>query len=374
MHLFKMNMNTKPIINVIEIDSKDVRYQTGIERYMNILRDNMPKNIFTFRIIFYRASDCTSVSIKLSDNELSIVHPQQFAAQCLYPAIITLLRERLEQMTNLIVKSNCLGFEGLVYAIRSSIYCKTIGVLHCVPSIMPHMMQSNPLFGMDHIITVCDSTKPWLSAIKNNRPVSLIHNGIDRPVISKKTADKNDAFRFIFANGLAAHKGFAKIIPAIRRVAAQHKIEVFVLGGSDEAGDKLLEANTDLPIKYVGLLTDDKEIAKYYQMADCALFASDSEACSFAGIEAMAYNLPIISTNAPGLYEMFGPNAALYVAMDANAKINPDEYATQMIRIIDEPKLRRQLSIKGYARYLSQYTARQMVSTTVALYNKLITQ
>ncbi len=54
---------------------------------------------------------------------------------------------------------------------------------------------------------------------------------------------------------------------------------------------------------------------EYYDSADCALFASRSESCSFAGIEAMANNLPIISTDAPGLTEMFG-NAALFVKMD----------------------------------------------------------
>ena len=72
--------------------------------------------------------------------------------------------------------------------------------------------------------------------------------------------------------------------------------------------------------------------------------------------------------------EKIKAHGLITVVNEEVVKINPDEYATQMIRVIDEPKLRRQLSIKGYARYLSQYTARQMVSTTVALYNKLITQ
>lgn len=367
-------MTDNKIINIIEIDSRDTRYQTGIARYMNILCDNMPKNVFVFRIIFYRTPDCKNLTLEMKDDELSVIHPCNFSAQSLYPAIIAMMEARFRQMTNLIVKSNCLGFEGLAYAIRNNVFCRTVGVLHCVPNIMPANGLQNPLFGMDHIISVCESALLWLKAIGNTRPVSVIYNGINRPTISKNILNNDDSFRFIFANGMAPHKGFARIIPAIRRVAAIHKIRVFVLGGMDDDGKKLLAENNDLPIEYVGLIADDKEIGKYYQMADCALFASASEACSFAGIEAMAYNLPIISTNAPGLCEMFGPKGALYAQMDANKNINSDEYAAQMIRIIVEPKLRRQLSIKGYARYLQRYTARQMARDTLALYNKLAEQ
>lgn len=365
-------MHSNSIINVIEIDSKDARYQTGIERYMNILRDNMPKNVSTFRIIFYRTPDCRNVSMEMTDSELSIIHPHDFAAQSLYPAIITMLRERLGQMRNLIVKSNCLGTEGLAYAIRSNVFCHTIGVLHCVPNTISANSRQNPLFGMDHIISVCESALPWLQSVGNTRPVSIIYNGINRPTISKVGTNNDGKFRFIFANGLAPHKGFAKIVPAIRRIVDHYKIEVIVLGGSDDAGRKVLDENKDLPIKYVGLLTDNAEIDKYYQMADCALFASPSEACSFAGIEAMAYNLPIVSTNAPGLCEMFGPKGALYVAMDGNSNINADEYATQMMRIIDDARLRRRIAIALYSRYLSRYTAQKMAHNTVDLYKKLI--
>lgn len=225
---------------------------------------------------------------------------------------------------------------------------------------------------MDHIISVCESALPWLQSVGNTRPVSIIYNGINRPPISKAGTDNNDTFRFIFANGMAPHKGFAKIVPAIRRVAMHHKIEVLVLGGYDDAGRKILDDNKDLPIKYVGLVTNDSEIGKYYQQADCALFASYSEACSFAGIEAMAYNLPIISTNAPGLYEMFGAQGALYVAMDGNGDINTDEYAAHMIQIIENKRLRTKLAVATYARYLQRYTAKKMAGNTLKLYYDLL--
>lgn len=365
-------MTNNKIINIIEIDSRDTRYQTGIARYMNILCANMPKNVFIFRIIFYRTPDLKNLSMEMKDDELSIIHPCNFSAQNLYPAIIAMLEARFRQMTNLIVKSNCLGVEGLAYAIRNNVFCRTIGVLHCVPNTISANGRQNPLFGMDHIISVCESTLPWLQSVGNTRPVSIIYNGINRPTIPEVGTDNDDTFRFIFANGMAPHKGFAKIVPAVRRVAAHHKIEVLVLGGCDDTGRKILDDNKDLPIKYVGLVTNDSEIGKYYQQADCALFASCSEACSFAGIEAMAYNLPIISTNAPGLYEMFGAKGALYVAMDGNGNINTDEYAVHMINIIENKRLRTKLAVAAYARYLQRYTAKKMADSTLKLYYDLL--
>ncbi|MBQ8294763.1 MAG: glycosyltransferase family 4 protein, partial [Alphaproteobacteria bacterium] len=109
----------------------------------------------------------------------------------------------------------------------------------------------------------------------------------------------------------------------------------------------------------------------YYDMSDCVLFASLSEACSIAGIEAMSRNMPIISTNCEGLAEMFG-DAALYAKMGADYSIDPDEYAAHMCSIIENKRLRNKLSVMAYSRYLARYTAKKMCNETLALYKKLV--
>jgi glycosyltransferase involved in cell wall biosynthesis len=150
----------------------------------------------------------------------------------------------------------------------------------------------------------------------------------------------------------------------------KHKIEVIVLGGGwNETADMAKIA--DLPIIKAGLINDPAEIEKFYEMADCALFASATEACSFAGIEAMAYNLPIVSTNASGLVEMFD-RAALFVHMNEDKEFNADQYAEHMTRIIENRGLRAKLGILAYAKYIEKYTAKRMVNDTIALYEKLL--
>ncbi len=355
-------------ISIVEIDSRDARRQSGIETYFNILVANMPDNISTFRIVFYRSPEYKDVRITQTDNELQILHPYGFPYHTLFDAVFAYVAPKLSKMPNLIIKSDCLGCEGLAYMIKSRIYCKTIGVLHCQPWGMQR--PGDPFFNMDAVVCVADNGINHVNAWKCNRPVHVIYNGIDTPKIKNKKP-KDDVFRFIFANGWSPNKGFVKIIPAIRRVAKKHKIEVMVLGGWTHEEETQFTETEGLPITRVGWVTDTAEIAKYYEMADAALFASHSEACSFAGIEAMAYNLPIVATNTNGLVEMFD-NAALYADMTPEYDINIDQYEKHMLRVIEDKACRTKMAVRGYARFVSRYTSGQMVKKTIKLYEELI--
>ncbi len=358
----------KPQISVVEIDARDARFQSGIATYFTKLESAMPDNVSTYRIIFYRSPEIKDVRIVEVDNELQIYHPNGFPFATLFDGVFAFVAPKLSAMPNLVVKSDCLGCEGLAYMIKSRIFCKTIGVLHCQPKVMPG--QPCPYFNMDHVICVADNGVKHVAAWKCKRPVSVIYNGVEKPKITTKKP-KDGVFRFIFANGWGAHKGFAKIVPAIRRVAKKHKIEVYVLGGWTRENEPLFEEIADLPIVKVGLLTDAAEIAKYHEMADCALFASRAEAAPFAGIDAMAYNLPIIATTESGVQEMFD-KAALYADMNENHDINIDQYTKLMLRVIEEKTLRMKLGVAAYSRYLSRYTLRQMAKKTLDVYDTVL--
>lgn len=361
----------KKQISVIEIDARDAQYQSGIATYFDVLRDGMPDNITTYNIVFYRSPEFHDVRITDAGNELQIYHPMGFPFAALFDAVLTYIWPKIKNMPNLIVKSDCLGCEQLAYMIKNRIYCKTIGVLHCQPTMnnAPGFVPANPYFNMDHIILVGDNGRKYMDYWRCTRPFSVIYNGVEKPKIKTKKP-RDGVFRFIFANGWAPHKGFAKIIPAIRQVAQQHKIQVYVMGGYSHDCESLFQEISDLPIVRMGLLTDAEKIRECYERVDCALFASRTEACPFAGIEAMAYNLPIISTNESACSEMFGP-AALYVDLGVGGEINSSQYAKQMIRIIESAALRTRLGVMGYSRFVQKYMRKPMLRDTIALYEKL---
>lgn len=360
----------QPQISVIEIDIRDANYQTGIGRYIDIVSRNMPDYVHTYRIILYR-TDVEELHITKTDTELSVYLPKNFPHNILSGIILQIWGQKIAQMPNLIVKVNCVGAESLAYTIRNQFYCKTIGVLHFSPQWIldgkPNRAY-NPYFNMDYVISVFAGGLNYLREIGYNRAHSVILNGIEPPRIGPRPRD--DVFRFIFPNGWTPRKGLVKILPAFKKVAEKHKIEVLILGGT-EPGIDPVELSRGLPVRLLGLISDENEVAKYYDMSDCCLFASTSEACSIAGIEAMSRNMPIISTNCEGLAEMFD-KAALYAKMAPDYSVNADEYAAHMCSIIENKRLRNKLSVLAYSRYLSRYTAKNMVAETLKVYKKLV--
>lgn len=369
-----MGAAVKKQINIVEIDARDARYQSGISTYFNVLRAGMPSNISTYNIVFYRAPEYKEIRIVDTEGELQIYHPMAYPFPALFEAVFAYVAPRLSAMPNLIVKSDCLQCEGLAYMIKSRIYCKTIGVLHCQPlmNTAPGFVPADPYFNMDEIILVGDNGRKYMDYWRCRRPWSVIYNGVEKPEINSKKP-KDGVFRFIFANGWSPHKGFAKIIPAIRMVAKKHKIEVVVLGGHAREDEALFDELKDLPIVRLGLVTDAAKIRECYEHADAALFASRTEACSFAGIEAMAYNLPVVSTNESAMVEMFG-DAALFVDMGPEHTINPSEYAAAMMRLIENKSLRAKMAVAGYARFRMRYTRRRMLADTIKVYERLTAQ
>jgi glycosyltransferase involved in cell wall biosynthesis len=276
-------------------------------------------------------------------------------------------------MENVIVKSNCIGSEQFAYFLRSRFYCKTVGTLHCVPH--HHLAhgsgfpETNPFHSMDHIILTSEVSREYLDGVKNKRPFTVIPNGLPKPA-ARHNKSSDGVFRFIFANGWNSHKGMLKVIPAIHLVATKHKIEVVVLGQFTDKDGTIAKEISGLPIVNAGLVPM-AEVERYYENADAALFASISESCPFAGIEAMARGLPIISTDAEGMMEMFG-NAALLVKMDSDRNFAPEDYAEQMTRVIEDKKLRTKLGASAYSRYAAKYTADRMARETIKVYGKLL--
>ncbi len=357
-------------INVIEIDIRDANYQTGIGRYIDIISRNMPDYVHTYRIILYRTDDA-ELHITQTDTELSVYMPKTMPSVTLNGIVMQMWGPKIAKMQNLILKVNCVGMESLAYTIRTQFYCKIIGVLHFSPQWIldgKPGRKNNPFFNMDHVISVFARGVNYLREINCTRPHTVILNGIEPPKIGPRPHD--DVFRFIFPNGWSPRKGLVKILPAFKKVAEKHNIEILILGGT-ENGINPAELTQGLPVRLLGLINDEAEVAKYYDMSDCALFASASEACSIAGIEAMSRNMPIISTNCEGLSEMFG-NAALYAKMGTDYSIDADEYAAHMCSIIENKRLRNKLSVLAYSRYVSQYTAKKMVASTLKIYEKLV--
>lgn len=203
----------KKQISIIEIDARDAQYQSGIATYFNVLHDGMPENITTYNIVFYRSPEFKDVRITDTDRELQIFHPMGYPFAAMFEAVYAFIAPKLKSMPNLIVKSDCLGCEKLAYIIKSRMYCKTMGVLHCQPDIntLSGFVQSDPYYNMDHIILVGDNgrkymdywkwgvhlvlyTTAWKSRKSKPKNRATVFSDLSFPTVGHRTKDLQELY------------------------------------------------------------------------------------------------------------------------------------------------------------------------------------
>jgi glycosyltransferase involved in cell wall biosynthesis len=79
----------------------------------------------------------------------------------------------------------------------------------------------------------------------------------------------------------------------------------------------------------------------------------------------MVHGCPVVSSNATCLPEVYG-DAAVYFEPE-----NPEEMATQILKVVRGPKTRENLIQKGYAQ-AKNYSWKRMAEQTLEVYQSLL--
>ncbi len=116
-------------------------------------------------------------------------------------------------------------------------------------------------------------------------------------------------------------------------------------------------------IKMLGYL-DDKDVSDLYSLALTLVHPSKMEGFGLTGLEAMSLGLPVISSNASCLPEVYG-EAALY--FDPNSK---QDLVDCLEKLIKDSVLRDTLIAAGYHQ-VRKYSWDKMGRETIAIYNTL---
>jgi glycosyltransferase involved in cell wall biosynthesis len=95
---------------------------------------------------------------------------------------------------------------------------------------------------------------------------------------------------------------------------------------------------------FAGQINDPEALLPYYRSAEALLFPSFYESSGLPPVEAMACGCPVVASEIPALVERCG-SAALY----CNPKDN-EEIHRQVVRLLDDPVLRRFLVAEGLQR------------------------
>ena len=127
---------------------------------------------------------------------------------------------------------------------------------------------------------------------------------------------------------------------------------------------KILDKGVGHWVKQLGFLADE-DVSKIYSLALALVHPSKMEGFGLTGMEAMNVGLPVISSNASCLPEVYG-EAALFFDPDS-----VEDLVEKMETLISDIDLREKLSNVGPLQ-AKKYSWARMGRETVAIYNKFL--
>lgn len=178
---------------------------------------------------------------------------------------------------------------------------------------------------------------------------------------------ENSKFLLFVGNALT-HKNLYKLVDAFALLQTKNPEYRLVLVGQKEFFyERLQEYITAQNIPNVDIMgfLPDPQLAWLYTNATAYVFPSLSEGFGLPGLEAMIYDLPVASSNATSLPEVYG-DAATY--FDPN---NTKDIASVLGKLIKDKKLREKL-IKNGQKKLQEYSWSEMAEKSHKVYLKAL--
>jgi len=229
-----------------------------------------------------------------------------------------------------------------------------------------------------HIITISEASKrqllerfPWLDPRKVTVTYFGLNDRFQTPPGPEKTREFRQRFklgqdRFILYVGThRPHKNVSRLIEAYERLRRGQGISQKLLLVGSPNGDgsvpRTIQAlGLQEHVRLLGHIADD-ELPLAYRMADVFIYCSLSEGFGMPLLEAMASEVPIVTSNVGAMAEVVGESAVL---------VNPysvDSIAEGMSRALSSESLRWELIARGQAR-LQRFRWEEAVSKTLTVY------
>lgn len=172
----------------------------------------------------------------------------------------------------------------------------------------------------------------------------------------------------LFVGRPAANKNLNRLVDAFAILKKTNPELVLVFAGKTDTEYKRLQdyarQKVGKGILFTGFVSEG-QLRWLYEHAAVYTFPSLSEGFGLPGLEAMHYDLPVASSNATCLPEVY-KNAAHY--------FNPfssKHMATKIQQVLDDPKLARKLTTNG-RELVRQYSWLRMAQQTLVVFDKAI--
>jgi glycosyltransferase involved in cell wall biosynthesis len=194
--------------------------------------------------------------------------------------------------------------------------------------------------------------------------IRKIPYGVDPGTFQLDAGLRTDGlFRAVFVGRIGRRKGVSYLLEAWRRLALPHA-ELLLVGEADEEGRRLLQRYEGL-YRFVGP-HPKHEVHRFFQQSDVFVFPSLAEGSAYVTYEALASELPIITTPNSGSVARDGVDGFLIPAEDVDA------IAERLALLHAEPALRQRMGAQGRELIEREYTWRHYRERVGHVYRRML--
>lgn len=162
----------------------------------------------------------------------------------------------------------------------------------------------------DKVCFVSEDAKDCLEGcIGKLNNAEVVYNVINREEIKKKAQEPTDVSyttkgtKFVAVGRLVEIKGFDRLLKAVKELKEKYDFELWILG-QGHLYDKLTDYINENNLDNVRLLGYHDNPYKYVKQSDYFVCSSYSEGYSTAAVEALTIEIPVITTDCPGMNEI----------------------------------------------------------------------
>jgi glycosyltransferase involved in cell wall biosynthesis len=228
----------------------------------------------------------------------------------------------------------------------------------------------------NRVIAISNAVREVLiaSGVSPDR-ISVIHSGIDLqatrqtpPLGIRESLDWGDTCRIaVNVAALVGHKDHKTLIETARLLRPKLPNLRWVIAGDGplrkEIQEQVVKSGLREVVQLLGTIPDGVSLIAD---ADVFVMSSSEEGLGTSVLDAMALGVPVVTTDAGGLPELVGSQAAVICS-----KGSPDQLAAAVERILADPVERARLTTAARNRTLA-FTDERMASEHLPVYRSLL--
>lgn len=353
---------------------------TGIGRYTKnllIALSNLPNfNKYKFTLIIYK--NLESEIKKDLDNKFNLVTTDikhySLAEQIKLPFLLYKLKPDLVHFTHFnkpifYFGKSVVTIHDLIKHFSKGKETTTKNSFLYWPKYFGYLFLTSLIIRTNEIIVPSNFWRNFIIKKFNISPkkITTTYEAIDPKFLENKLEIKNPKIEnyLIYTGNLYPHKNIKVIIEALKKLP---DIKLKIISARDTFAKKIeklvKDNNLEKQVEFLGYVKDS-DFQKIYSHSLALVHPSLMEGFSLTGLEAMALNCPVISSDSSCLPEIYG-DSVLY--FDPHS---PKKLIDQINKIKKSPKLREKLIKLGHLQ-IAKYSWTKTANQTLQVYQKLL--